>query len=148
MSKIRIKLEPEERVGIIERYLNNEISCLEAAKEANVDPSTIARWTMLYENEGPTALFATQKNSHYPVALKLSAVTDYLNGEGSLNELAKKYKLRNQSQLLDWIKVYNTHGTFKSESGGSYMRKGRKTSVEERLAIVLDCLTENKNYAL
>ncbi|MGM0123212.1 hypothetical protein IGI37_002668 [Enterococcus sp. AZ194] len=146
MTKRLMKLKVEERVKLVESCLNNELSLSEAAREGNVSLPTIVRWLRLYENDGGTALLTAPKNRHYSVALKLSATIDYLNGKGSYEELAKTYKLRSSSQLKKWVQVYNTHGTFKSESGGSYMRKARETSTEERLTIVLDCLTQNKNY--
>ena len=50
--------------------------------------------------------------------------------------------------MRDWIKVYTTHGEIKSRTsgGGSYMRKARPTTSEERLEIVQDCLANDKNY--
>lgn len=35
---------------------------------------------------------------------------EYLSGAGSLGEISKKYKLRNDRQLSNWIKVYNAQG--------------------------------------
>lgn len=146
MSKRQMKHSVEDRCRIVERCLDNEISVAEATRELSVSKSTIQRWITLYETDGPSALLPTKKNSSYSTDLKLSAVLDYLNGLGSLVDIAKKYGLRNKSQLQDWLKVYNTHKDFKTESGGSYMSKTRPTTLDERLKIVLDCIANDKDY--
>ena len=66
-----------------------------------------------------------------------------------MREVCKKYKIRDERQLRDWIKVYNAHGDFNSvkySGGGSYMKKARSTTQEERLQIVKDCLESGRNY--
>ena len=42
--------------------------------------------------------------------------------------------------------MYNSGGVLKESTGGAYMKKARTTTPEERLAIVNDCLENNKNY--
>ncbi len=62
----------------------------------------------------------------------------------------QKYKLRNERQLSNWIKVYHAHGDFNSvkfSGGGSYMKQGRDTTQEERVQIVKDCLASGKTTA-
>ena len=87
-------------------------------------------------------------NRHYSEETKLQAVYDYLDGKGSQMVIAARYGLRSKRQLQMWLKEYNTHGEIKSRTsgGGSYMRKARQTSPEERLEIVQDCLNNSKNY--
>jgi len=142
-----MKGNPEERVVIVEQYLNGEISRNQAAQKAHVDHSTIQRWCALYENEGPTGLLVTKKNKHYSKELKLTAVQDYLTGGGSLTQIAQKYGLRNKKQLQDWIKRYNTHGDFKSESGGSKVSQTKKFSLEERVEMVRYCIANDYDYS-
>ena len=146
MSKRKMKLTPEKRVKLVERYLNGEDSLSHLADTAGISISTLKRWIMLYENEGPTGLSEKRKNTHYSIETKLQAVNDYLKGLGSLYDISKKYGLRNKKQLQDWIRIYNTHGNFKSGSGGSQMSKARKTTFEERVQIVHYCIVHNRNY--
>ena len=47
---------------------------------------------------------------------------------------------------MSWIKVYNEGKEFKELTGGSTMKKVRKTRLEEQIAIVKDCLSHNRNY--
>lgn len=146
MSRSMKGIPAKEKVNLVEKYLKGEISRASAAKEGDVKPGIIALWARLYEADGPTALMDQKQNQRYTVELKLKAVTEYLSGSGSQSAICKKYHMRSQTQLRQWIKVYNTHGTFKSTTGGSTMRKARSTNPDERLKIVQDCLTSNKNY--
>lgn len=146
MSKRKTKLAPEKLLMLVESYLNGNNSLGYLAKSEAISRTTLERWITIYENEGPTGLFAKRKNTNYPVELKMKAVNDYLNGLGSLQEISKKYKLRDTSPLRDWLKSYNTHRNFKSESGGSRMSKARKTTFEEPIEIVHDCLMNQRNY--
>ena len=142
------KLSLEEKVRIVKKYLVGESGIRNVAVEAGVDPATIQRWIMQYETEGAAAFLPHKRNS-YSAELKLQAVREYLSGDGSLMELAKKYGLRNKKQIQDWLKVYNAHGDFNSvkfSGGGSYMKQGRDTTQEERIQIVKDCLASGKNY--
>ena len=69
-------------------------------------------------------------------------------GGGSLLEISKKYKIRSKTQLERWIKVYNSGKDFDKHkmSGGSRMKKTRKTTQEERIEIAKDCIANGKNY--
>ncbi|MBU5362152.1 helix-turn-helix domain-containing protein [Enterococcus raffinosus] len=147
MGKRRMKLSAEERVMVVEKVLNREIGLKQAAKEVGVDPVTILDWNAIYENEGPTGLLAAKTNKCYSKELKLEAVLDYLNGTDSLRTVAKRYKLRSRTQLRDWIKRYNTHGDFKSESGGSKVSQTKKFSLEDRVEMVLYCIANNYDYS-
>ena len=142
------KIDPAEKVKIVERVLAAEIGVCEAGRLTSVDSSTIRQWRDLYLSDGPTALMAQHKNKVYSQELKLQAVHEYLDGASSQSDIVKKYHLRSKRQLQDWIKVYTTHGEIKSRGsgGGSYMRKARQTTPEERLEIVRECLANDKNY--
>ena len=142
------KIDPAEKVKIVERVLAAEIGVCEAGRLTSVDSSTIRQWRDLYLSDGPTALMTQRKNKVYSQELKLQAVHEYLDGASSQSDIAKKYHLRSKRQLRDWIKVYSTHGEIKSRTsgGGSYMRKARQTTPEERLEIVRECLANDKNY--
>ena len=143
------KIDPTLKVTLVESYLRGEIGCREATRQAGLKSHTaFTEWVNIYKNEGPKGLQDQPGNRHYTKELKLAAVNDYLNGDVSYTEAVLRYGLRSNIQLRDWIKEYNTHGEINSRTsgGGSYMRKTRQTTPEERLAIVQDCLANNKNY--
>ena len=142
------KIDAAEKVKVVERVLADEISFSEAARLTGVNKESIRRWRNLYLSDGPTALMSQTSNKVYSQELKLQAVHEYLDGKSSQADIVKKYHLRSSCQLHNWLKVYNTHGEIKSRSsgGGSYMRKARSTTPEERLMIVQDCLANDKNY--
>ncbi len=142
------KVNPEDKIRTVEDILLGKESITQAAKELGVDESSVRAWIIIYQSDGPTALLPQKKNQVYRVELKLSAVNAYLSGKGSLREIARKYHIRDKSQLRNWIKQYNTHGELKSRGsgGGSYMRKARNTTSDERLQIVLECIANDKNY--
>ena len=145
------KIDPALKVELVERYLEGEISAKEAGRLAGLagnGADTFLKWVNIYRNEGPAGLLEQSHNRHYSEETKLQAVYDYLDGKGSQMVIAARYGLRSKRQLQMWLKEYNTHGGIKSRTsgGGSYMRKARQTTPEERLEIVQDCLANNKNY--
>jgi transposase-like protein len=145
------KIDPYLKVELVEKYLRGEISITEACRIAGLSNKTthpFRNWINIYKNEGPSGFQEQKKNRAYSKELKLFAVNDYLNGEGTEEEIARKYGIRSDTQLSNWIRVYNTHGEIKSRGsgGGSCMRKARQTTYEERLEIVQDCLANGRDY--
>lgn len=142
------KFSPEEKIEVVESILRGEVGLEEAARRIQANDATISRWKSIYLSEGPTGLLDQTKNKAYSKELKLKAINDYLSGKGSLQGISQKYGLRSPNQLSQWLKVYNAHGDIKARGsgGGSYMRKARQTTYEERLKIVRDCLANDKNY--
>ncbi len=145
----RKKISWEKQVEIVERYLRGEVGYRESVKAANNSKSSFRRWVAQYRKGGPSALLPPKKKNIYPASLKLSVVKAYLSGEASMEALCSKYGLRSYTQIQNWIKVYNAHGNFdsrKNSGGGSYMKQGRETTLEERTQIAQDCIASGKNY--
>ena len=145
------KIDSALKVELVEKYLKDEIGIREAARQAGLSGSgteAFRKWVDIYRNEGPSGLLEQKHNKHYSQEVKLAAVNDYLEGTGSLQTVAARYGLRSKHPLQNWLKVYNTHGEIKcrGSGGGSYMRKARQTTPEERLTIVQECLVNDKNY--
>ncbi|WP_242215682.1 transposase [Bacillus cereus group sp. BfR-BA-01383] len=46
----------------------------------------------------------------YSDKLKIQVVKSYLNGEDSQSAIAKKYKLRSRTQLMNWVRKYQKTG--------------------------------------
>lgn len=143
------KVAYEEKLRLVQKCISGELGVCEAGRIAGVEHSEVRRWIKLYESEGAEGLQAQTKRRNYSPELKQKAVLAYVSGQGSLLDICKEYRIRSTQQLESWIKVYNTHGYFnsvKQSGGGSYMKKGRITTQEERLQIARKCLESGKNY--
>lgn len=128
------KKSAEEKVKIIRQYLQGEISISQAAELGEVDWETAKQWIQNYESEGVSA-FLPHKNKAYSPEIKRRAVESYLAGEGSQLEICKRYGIRGKITLQGWIRVYNGGGdlsSVKHSGGGSYMKRGRETTQDER----------------
>ena len=147
MSKNR-KIKPEEKIRIVQECIDGKISQAQAAEEAGVKKESVRTWIAKYHSEGSLAFLTHEGNRAYSPELKRQAVQDYLSGGGSLLEISKKYKIRSKTQLERWIKVYNSGKDFDKHkmSGGSRMKKTRKTTQEERIEIAKDCIANGNNY--
>ena len=142
------EMSAEEKVSIIRRYLEGEISTSQAAQLGDVDFETMKGWIRNYESEG-VSVFLPHKNKAYSPEMKRRAVESYLAGEGSLSDICKKYGIRDKKTLRTWLKVYNGGGdlgSVKQSGGGSYMEQGRETTQAERVEIAKACLASGRNY--
>lgn len=76
-------------------------------------------------------------------------VDAYLVGEGTIEQIAIKYKIPAYETVRSWIMKYNNLETLKDYDSKPevYMKdRSRKTTQEERIRIVNYCLEHNKNY--
>ncbi len=138
----------EKKVEIVRAYNRKEIGLMEASRQGGVNFDTIIAWVRNYESEGVEA-FLPHRNRRYTAEEKIQAVKEYLNGEGSIRDICKKYKIRSTSRLRAWLKVYNGGGdlgSVKHSGGGSYMKQGRETTQAERIEIAKACIASGKNY--
>lgn len=143
----RNKYTPEEKVAIVEAWLNGTESAADLKKKRGVTDGRLREWILQYKANGIKAFIPQRQNNAYSEETKLKAVTDYLNGEGSTKVISAKYGLRSDRQLRNWIKVYNSGRGFRHKmSGGSRMKEVRQTTVEERIQIAKDCIANGENY--
>lgn len=146
MSK-RGKVTAEERIEAAKACAEGRMSQREAARRLKVDRTAVREWVKRYKAGGVLAFRERVSGETYSAEIKLSAVTDYLAGSGSIGEIAAKYNLRSSSRLRDWIKVYNSGRDLgRKKTGGSRMKQGRDTTQEERIAIVKDCMENGSKY--
>ena len=143
----KVKYSVEEKLAWVTRILSNEITPTQAAQMSGINDMTIIDWLHLYEVEDIQGLVHQSHNRSYSLKLKRMAVEEYLEGGISLRQICKKYKIRNKTQLRDWIKRYNSGKNFgRKMSGGSRMKKTRKTSQKEKLQIVKACMERGFDY--
>lgn len=147
MSKSKVSYE--RKIEIVRDYLDGRVGYKESIRRANNSAASFRHWVHLYEEKGTAGLLPNSKNNIYPEEVKRTAVQEYLAGHGSLKYICEKYEIRSTAQLRRWIEVYNAHGDFNSvrfSGGGSYMKQGRETTLEERIQIVKECIAHGKNY--
>jgi transposase-like protein len=140
------KVSVEIKLRLCRAYLDGDCSIIEAAQQAGVDRESMKMWIRNYKAEGIDGLTPKTRCKTYPATLKLAAVTEYLVGDDSLSDICVKFEIRSKRTLRQWIKRYNSHGEFHTNSGGSHMTKPRKTTQQERIEIVRHCITNGNNY--
>ncbi|WP_251913529.1 transposase [Lactiplantibacillus plantarum] len=144
----RAKHTAAEKLAILEALRKSGEHVGIFAQAHGVDPHTMRDWQALYERDGFAGLAEARKNQHYSQGLKLAAVTTYLNGEGSLRELAIRFGLRSKQQLLDWLNKYNGNKTLTAlPSRKQIPIMSRKTTFEERIEIVEYVTKHKHSYA-
>ncbi len=145
----RYKVAYEEKIKIVTSYLSGEVGYEDSVKAANNSEKSFREWVLRYKTGGAATLLPCEKNTAYSPELKLQAVRAYLSGEESMEGICQRFQISGITTLSRWIKVYNAHGDFnsvKQSGGGSYMKQGRETRLDERIQIVRDCIASGKNY--
>lgn len=146
MSK-RSPKSVEEKLEVIQLYLNDGKSKGYLARKYGVGETTVRDWIRKYKQDGIDGLIESRTWKKYSQELKEQAVLDYLNGQGSLGAIIEKYGISSQSVLKRWINRYTSGKDLKATSKGmSRMKQGRKTTFEERVEIVNFTLAHEKDY--
>ena len=138
-----------EKLECIDLCIKGKASIRSVALAHDLGVTTLRDWIQKYQTFGTEGIRDSTKNKSYSATLKKQAVQDYLSGQGSQADICKKYGIISRIQLRSWIKKYNGHEKLKtSDTGGKLiMNKGRKTTFEERVAIVQHCIAHEHNYA-
>lgn len=141
------KFSKEEKMNAVKRRLEGKESYASIAGSIGAGETTIKTWVLNYEAMGEDA-FIRSSNRHYTLEEKNEAVRFYLEGKGSLSATCKKFKIPSAGTLRRWIKVYNDCELKASPAGGkkTVMIKGRKTTLEERIAIVENHIKSGSTY--
>ena len=121
MGRKGVMVPPNVKLKYAKLCFENKMSKLEAARQLNVNDGVVRGWVYRYRENGELSFLDTAKNNVYSDELRLKAVCSYLNGEGSLREVAARYGLRSKNQFQVWIKMYNDGKDFSQHrmSGGS-----------------------------
>ena len=131
----KLSYSAEEKRSIVETYLQGKASQQDLAERYGTGKSTIQNWLRLYQTFGLEGLSRQKHTTRYSPELKLSVVKAYLSGQGSLRELCRRYSIRSDRQLPQ-----------QRQKGNVLMSKGRKTTFEERVAIVSFCIEHDRDY--
>jgi transposase len=113
----------------------------------NVSLTSIKRWKRLRLLYGEKGLEESSGPRSYTKELKMAAVSDYLSGGYSKNELLLKHGISNQAVLNKWLKLYTGHKELRDSGKGSTISMTKRTTTfEERVAIAKECIETGKDY--
>ena len=142
------KWSHEVKLKVVKEYLEGNGSARTLARKYDCTKERVQEWVAKYRVNGETALKVTYSNQSYTKEFKTKVAEEYLAGGISQTALANKYNIPSKRQVQNWVKLYNGHIEIRSykASGGNRMTKGRKTTYEERIEIVSDCLENGLDY--
>ncbi|WP_143464127.1 helix-turn-helix domain-containing protein [Levilactobacillus enshiensis] len=136
----RTRFTPEEKVAIITGLSTTELTKAAYLKSYGIGQHSLERWQELYKQDGIKGLEERHNWTRYSSEIKQQAVIAYLNHEGSLHHISKRFGIRNERQLRDWIKKFQYNGTNKALTATPSRKQvrimSRKTTFEERIEIV------------
>lgn len=139
----------QEKYDLIIAFENRQSSIQDFCRQYTISKKTVERWVYLFKTYGMEELQGSTGWKRYTKEVKTAAVTDYLSGYYSQKEIVRKYNISSGSVLEKWIKIYNDHRELKeTKRMNNSMIKGRSTTLEERLEIVMYCFKNQKNYHL
>lgn len=149
------KYSVEEKIEIVEGYLNGEYSLDGKAKELgyNACPGSFKSWVSIYRAYGRDGLIeraTSKRHRSYSKEFKEYVVLEYLDGKGSSRELCAKYKISTENLLYKWVNEYNSCIELMDYHPASevYMAESRrKTTLKERIEIVKACIESGKAYS-
>lgn len=144
----KAKFSFDTKINVVQRCLSGKTTMNHEATLLGISRGTVAEWISIYQSLGEHGLITISKNTTYTTSTKQKAVEEYLNNEGSYLDICRKYKIRSTTQLKSWVRKYNGHEELKTFGIGEtlVMTKGRKTTYEERIAIVQYCIENQNNY--
>lgn len=137
----------QEKLQCIIKFQNRNSSIQAFCQQQKITQDTLNKWIYLYQTYGMDGLQGSKGWKRYSKDIKTAAVLDYLSGNYSMNEVVRKYEMSSRSLLKRWIRNYNDHRELKQmKRMNNSMIKGRSTTLEERLEIVMYCVENGKSY--
>ena len=143
-------LSQKEKLRAVHEYLQGALSLRDIARKYGVGDTSVRKWIAKYNAGGDAALLPNHTKKHYSKSFKQEVIRAYLAGEGSYTQLCVRYNIPSFDTVRKWVLQYNDRRIIRgSETGGTtIMRKGRKTTYEERIEIVSFCIENHKDYQL
>lgn len=149
------KYSAELKVSACKDYLDGNLSRRDIYDKYGITHSKnnhfslLDQWVKKYQTYGDCAFLKTKGNNQYSASEKEIMVKEYLDGQGSLQDISIKYGVPSQASLRNWILEYNANRELKDYNPKRevYMAEARrKTTIEERKEIVEYCLSHNRDY--
>lgn len=140
------KISNELKIELVKRVLSGEASIKSLAKEYNIAKSSLMTWKKKYVEIGEESIMVGDKNRRYSREIKEKAIKSYLNNEGSLFDICKKYDIASVSVLNYWIRDYRRS----MDANGNYtvVKKHIRKSIDAKVEAVVFCQNNNYDYNL
>ena len=141
------KFTSKQKIEACEKYINGHGSIYSISDELGISYESFRRWVLKYKNNGNDCFEESNTNKSYSSDFKIKVIKEYLEGKGSLADIAAKNNIA-YSMVIRWVKKYNNGEEIKDYDPKSevYSMKSRKTTLEERIEIVKYALDNNNDY--
>ncbi|MFC2542082.1 MAG: transposase [Leptotrichia hofstadii] len=138
------KVSNELKIELVKKVLVGKATIQGLAKEYGIAKSSIMTWKKKYLELGEESIVVGDKNRHYTRELREKAIKSYLNNEGSLFDICKKYDIASVSVLNYWIRDYRRS----VDANGNYtvIKKHVRKTIEAKVEAVTFCLNNNYDY--
>ena len=138
------KVSNELKIELVKKVLDGKATIQGLAKEYGIAKSSIMTWKKKYLELGEESIVVGDKNRHYTRELREKAIKSYLNNEGSLFDICKKYDIVSVSVLNYWIRDYRRS----VDANGNYtvIKKHVRKTIEAKVEAVTFCLNNNYDY--
>lgn len=140
----------EELEQYILLYLEEEKSYQELWKEygLTLSDATFYQKVLRYQAHGVQGIQTKRWNNHYSQDFKEKVVQEYLEKATSIQQLARHYNIPSHETVRNWINKYTKGEEIRGYAPKPevYTMKGRKTTQEEKITIVQDCLANGLSY--
>jgi transposase-like protein len=144
------KCTVEQKIQAVKDYLNGVRGVSDIMNDLSIASTrTIRQWISVYQISGVSTFVPKSKNNSYSKEFKQKVVEEYIDGKGSLSDIAAKYKIAGHETLRRWISLYNSNMELKDYAPKQevYMAEARrKTTIEERKEIVAYCIENGRDY--
>lgn len=144
------KYSVDQKVKAVQDYKEGK-SAIQLGRELDMPAGSIDliyNWVVLYDQRGPDGFIRKPTNTSYSKEFKLKIVQEYRRGMGSLTDLSMKHGITSFATLHKWVKQYNSDEALRDYKlkGDITMKPTRKTTLDERIEIVKECLNNNLDY--
>ena len=136
----------ERKIEVIQAYENGQ-PIHQLCSKFGISKRTLRDWLRQW-SLGVASLEPKAGWKSYPKELKIAAISDYMNGNLSQNEVLIKYRISSRSVFRKWLKKYNGHGEVPKglKERRDPRTKGRKMTWQERIEIAQQCIASGKDY--
>lgn len=142
----RTKVSDKVKKEAVQAYLDYKGSMYSIATQYGLSKSRFAYLVKYALAHGVDSIIKRGKTNYTP-EFKRQVAEEYLRGDISLIRLAIKHNMTSSTPIQHWVRVYKEQRNDTPLQRGDVPKmKSRKTTEEERLQIVQECLTNEKNY--